>query len=29
MAWFHENVHIDDLLKLGRKNYRKMVAEKP
>lgn len=29
MAWFHENVHIADLLKLGRKNYRKMVAEKP
>ncbi|MDN3695443.1 zincin-like metallopeptidase toxin domain-containing protein [Chryseobacterium tructae] len=29
MAWFHEIVHIDDLLKLGRKNYRKMVAEKP
>ncbi len=29
MAWFHENVHIDDLLRLGRKNYIKMVAEKP
>lgn len=29
MAWFHENIHIDDLLKLGRKQYRKMSFEEP
>lgn len=29
MAWFHENLHIDDLLKMGRNNYRKMVLNEP
>lgn len=29
MAWFHENRHIEDLLKFGRKKYRKMSFEEP
>lgn len=29
MAWFHENIHIDDLLKLGRKKYIKMANAEP
>ncbi len=29
MAWFHENRHIEDLLKFGRKKYRKMAFDEP
>jgi len=29
MAWFHENKHLDDLMKMGRTKYRKMVNEEP
>ena len=29
MAWFHENIHLDDLMKMGRTKYRKMAFEEP
>ena len=29
MAWFHENIHIDDLLRLGRSKFIKMSIDEP
>ena len=29
MAWFHENIHLDDLMKMGRTKYRKMAFDEP